>query len=81
MQLYKLKWLESQGVMCQALLSANRDILLHEVPSLIKNYHAVAADWESGAIAWAAQFNQVPVDDPAQRPIWWESKVGRPTGT
>jgi adenosylhomocysteine nucleosidase len=34
------------------LASADRDIMPAEIPSLIQNYQARAADWESGAIAW-----------------------------
>lgn len=41
------------------LLSADRDILAEDVPHLIARYQAIAADWESGAIAWAAAKNQV----------------------
>ncbi len=39
------------------LVSADRDILLEDIPMLIQKYNAVAADWESGAIAWAANKN------------------------
>lgn len=42
------------------LLSADQDIDPEKVPWLISKYHAVAADWESGAIAWTAQQNHVP---------------------
>ncbi|HEX7555129.1 MAG TPA: hypothetical protein VF338_00790, partial [Leptolinea sp.] len=34
------------------LLSADRDIIPAEIPSLIQTYHAQAADWESASIAW-----------------------------
>lgn len=40
------------------MLSADRDILAEDIPALIKKYDAVAADWESGAIAWVAVKNQ-----------------------
>jgi nucleoside phosphorylase len=30
------------------------------VPDLLEQYHAVVADWESGAIAWTAAQNKVP---------------------
>jgi adenosylhomocysteine nucleosidase len=43
------------------LVSADRDILVDDIPMLIEKYDAVAADWESGAIAWVAQKNQVRV--------------------
>jgi adenosylhomocysteine nucleosidase len=41
------------------LVSADRDILLDDIPMLRSRYGAVAADWESGAIAWVAQKNRV----------------------
>jgi adenosylhomocysteine nucleosidase len=40
-------------------VSADRDLLPHDLPELSRRYGAVAADWESGAIAWVAQRNQV----------------------
>jgi adenosylhomocysteine nucleosidase len=39
------------------LVSADRDILVDDIPRLIMKYEAVAADWESGAIAWVANKN------------------------
>ena len=41
------------------LVSADRDIVVSDIPGLIEKYGAVAADWESGAIAWVAQKNKV----------------------
>lgn len=41
------------------LVSADRDIMAGDISTLIKKYNAVAADWESGAIAWVAQKNAV----------------------
>lgn len=41
------------------LVSADRDIVSNDIPTLIKKYNAVAADWESGAIAWVAKKNAV----------------------
>ncbi len=41
------------------LVSADRDIVTDDIPSLIKKYDAVAADWESGAIAWVAKKNGI----------------------
>jgi adenosylhomocysteine nucleosidase len=41
------------------LVSADRDILVEEIPQLVSKYGAVAADWESGAIAWVARKNGV----------------------
>ena len=37
---------------------ADRDIVSAEIPDLIRKYGAVAADWESGAIAWVARRNR-----------------------
>lgn len=39
------------------LVSADRDIIVEDIPMLIEKYDAVAADWESGAIAWVARKN------------------------
>jgi len=39
------------------LVSADRDIIVEDIPMLIEKYGAVAADWESGAIAWVAKQN------------------------
>lgn len=39
------------------LVSADRDIVVGDIPMLIEKYNAVAADWESGAIAWVAKKN------------------------
>jgi adenosylhomocysteine nucleosidase len=41
------------------LVSADRDIVAQDIPMLIEKYDAVAADWESGAIAWVAKMNSV----------------------
>jgi len=41
------------------LISADRDILAEDIPALFQKYGAIAADWESGAIAWVAQRNGV----------------------
>jgi len=41
------------------LISGDRDIVVEDIPGLIKKYEAVAADWESGAIAWVAKRNRV----------------------
>jgi adenosylhomocysteine nucleosidase len=41
------------------LVSADRDILVGDIPTLIDKYDARAADWESGAIAWVAKQNNV----------------------
>ena len=41
------------------LVSGDRDILAGDIPDLVEKYGAVAADWESGAIAWVANKNNV----------------------
>ena len=41
------------------LVSADRDLLTQNIPHLHERYGAVAADWESGAIAWTATRNHV----------------------
>lgn len=43
------------------LVSADRDIVVEDIPMLIEKYNAVAADWESGAIAWVAKKNDTRV--------------------
>lgn len=40
------------------LVSGDRDLLPHDLTELTRRYGAIAADWESGAIAWVAQRNQ-----------------------
>jgi adenosylhomocysteine nucleosidase len=49
----KLPYPVSRGL----LVSADRDIIVEDIPMLIEKYDAVAADWESGAIAWVAKKN------------------------
>lgn len=41
------------------LVSGDRDLLAEDIPGLKSRYHAVAGDWESGAIAWIAARNGV----------------------
>jgi adenosylhomocysteine nucleosidase len=60
-----LVWLNSKEPLPLAvrrgrLVSADRDILPSDIPILKERYEAVAADWESGAIAWVATRNQMP---------------------
>ncbi len=55
-----LSWLREpypQPVRRGLLVSADRDICPADIPSLIEQYGAVAADWETGAIAWVASRN------------------------
>jgi adenosylhomocysteine nucleosidase len=40
------------------LVSADRDIVPSEIELLRRNYHAIAADWESGAIAYTCARNK-----------------------
>ena len=50
-----LQWLPRltpSPVLRGLLVSADRDIVREDIPMLIEKYDAVAADWESGAIAW-----------------------------
>ena len=64
-----LSWLRDRGrltvdrqepsILRGLLVSADRDIVVEDIPLLVEKYGAVAADWESGAIAWAAQRNNV----------------------
>ncbi|MFP4345341.1 MAG: hypothetical protein ACLFU8_11660 [Anaerolineales bacterium] len=49
-----------QPVVRGLLLSADRDLVAEEVEELHAHYGAVAADWESGAIAYVAARNAVP---------------------
>lgn len=49
------------GVRQGPLVSADRDILPADIPRLREAYAAAAGDWESGAIAWIAARNHVPV--------------------
>lgn len=60
---FDLSWLPSpppQPVRVEILLSADRDIKPEDIPWLSEKYKAVAADWESGAIAWVTQRNAIP---------------------
>jgi adenosylhomocysteine nucleosidase len=41
------------------LVSADRDIVAEDIPQLVARYGAVASDWESGAIAWVVNKNNV----------------------
>jgi adenosylhomocysteine nucleosidase len=51
------KWLVDHGTRRELLVSADRDIVAEDIPMLIQKYGAVAADWESGAIAWVTKMN------------------------
>jgi adenosylhomocysteine nucleosidase len=49
-----------QTVQRALLVSADRDICPPDIPLLVERFHASAADWESGAIAWVARRNAIP---------------------
>lgn len=42
------------------LVSADRDLSPADLPLLRQRFNAIAADWESGAIAWVCQRHQLP---------------------
>ena len=57
-----LSWLPGllpHSVQRGLLVSGDRDIIVKDIPDLVEKYGAVAADWESGAIAWVAMRNGV----------------------
>jgi len=57
-----LSWLPEslpQAARRGLLVSADRDIVAEDIPLLVNRFGAVAADWESGAIAWVANKNRV----------------------
>ncbi len=57
-----LSWLGTAyptPVTSTTLVSADRDIIVEQIPHLKANYQAVAGDWESGAIAHIAACNQI----------------------
>ncbi len=59
-----LTWLSDNdpaSIVRDLLVSADRDIVVEDIPMLIQKYDAIAADWESGAIAWVAQKNNTRV--------------------
>lgn len=55
-----LSWIKAvrpKNILLRNMVSADRDILPEDIPMLRKKYNAVAADWESGSIAWVAYLN------------------------
>jgi adenosylhomocysteine nucleosidase len=57
-----ISWAQNfESVHRGVLISADRDIIQDDVQGLRRKYNAVAADWESGAIAWVAKKNDIPV--------------------
>lgn len=58
-----LSWLKRpfpEPVIVGRLVSADRDIVPADIPMLKTKFNAIAADWESGSIAWVAKRNQIP---------------------
>jgi adenosylhomocysteine nucleosidase len=56
-----LSWLSGElpiPVRGSLLVSADRDLLVEEIPELKRRYQAIAGDWESGAIAFVAARNR-----------------------
>jgi adenosylhomocysteine nucleosidase len=59
-----LSWLEGNypiPVRVACLVSGDRDLVPQEIPFLRVKYNAIAGDWESGAIAYVARCNNVPL--------------------
>jgi adenosylhomocysteine nucleosidase len=57
-----LSWLDGpqpDTVVRGLMVSGDRDIVVDDIPWLVQKYGAVAADWESGPIAWVADKNRV----------------------
>jgi adenosylhomocysteine nucleosidase len=56
-------WLDEEklpfSVRKTLLVSGDRDLAVAEIPGLNARYGAIAGDWESGAIAWVAERNQI----------------------
>ena len=57
LDLHWLPRLTPTPVLRGLLVSGDRDIVRGDIPELVRKYDAVAADWESGAIAWVAKRN------------------------
>jgi adenosylhomocysteine nucleosidase len=58
----ELDWLPARlplAVRRGRLVSADRDIVVEDIPMLVQKYGAFAADWESGAINWVCLKNNV----------------------
>lgn len=55
-----LSWLSGEcplPVRRALLVSGDRDLFPHDLPELTRRFGAIAADWETGAIAWVARRN------------------------
>ena len=57
LDLHWLPRLTPSPVLRGHLISGDRDIVPQDIAELVSKYDAVAADWESGAIAWVAKKN------------------------
>ena len=55
------RWPSRLRVSIEPMVSADRDLVASEVAHLHAKYGASVGDWESGAIAWTATKNHVPV--------------------
>jgi nucleoside phosphorylase len=56
-----LHWLGDrlpEGILVAPLCSADRDLVPDDLAVLVTRYDAMAADWESGSIAWVAARNR-----------------------
>jgi adenosylhomocysteine nucleosidase len=56
-----LSWLNCQyplDVKKYRMLSADRDIMSEDIPKLKEQYNGIAADWESGSIAYVTALNK-----------------------
>lgn len=59
-----LAWLPAvlpHPVLRGPMVSGDRDIVVEDIPRLIADHGAIAADWESAAIAWVARRNAARV--------------------
>lgn len=55
-----LKVIESPTIIKGTIVSGDRDLIASEMYCLTSRYNALAADWESGSIAFVAKRNAVP---------------------
>lgn len=59
-----LSWLGTNypiRVLKTSIISGDRDLLVEELQDLKQRYNAKVGDWESGAIAYVASRNQIPL--------------------
>ncbi len=48
-----------QPVIQTVMVSADRDLVASQIPSLVEKYGAIAGDWETGSIAYVANLNRI----------------------